>query len=218
MDIVQQEASLPAYEGVRVLVPDYMAEIVTTLSHLARQSPQINQRSGVSVRMSVTNFEALVANALRRTLRQGEADVVPRVCDLDALAASTSGKVEFETLDEGRESEILDHLVRAATLAVFKAAVPPDTHRAIVDAFDDGIVARTGDDVSVAEIAALADQVPSLKAAVDAVLADEDIEASPGVVASVVEFVLEGLHLSKRLNKDRIRDGGGQKAQYRKRS
>ena len=102
---------------MRVTVPDYMAEIVTTLSHLARQSPQINQRSGVSVRMSVTNFEALVANALRRTLRQGDADVVPRICDLDALAASTSGKVEFETLDEGREAEILDHLVRAATLA-----------------------------------------------------------------------------------------------------
>ncbi len=103
-------------------------------------------------------------------------------------------------------------------LAVFKAAVATETHRAVVDAFDEGVIASAGDDVSVAEIAGLVDQVPPLKAAVDAVLADEDIEASPGVVASVVEFVLEGLHLSKRLNKDRSRDGGGQKAQYRKRS
>lgn len=217
MDIVEQEASLPAYEGLRVAVPDFMTEIVATISQLARHSPQINQRSGVSVRMSVTNYEALVASALRRTLRHGGADVVPRVSDLDALAASTAGKVEFETLDEGRESEILDHLIRAATLAVFKAAVPPETHRAVVDAFEEGAVARTGDDIAVDEIAALAASVPALAAPVEALLADEDADRTPALVASAVELVLEGLHLSKRLNKDANRDTGGKRAQYRRR-
>ncbi len=216
MDIIEQEASLPAYEGLRVTVPDFLVEVVATLSQLARQSPQINQRSGVSVRMSVTNLEALVASALRRTLRQGGADVVPRICDLDALAATTSGKVEFETLDEGREAEILEHLIRAATLNVFKSAVPGDTHRAIVDAFEEGVVARTGDDVDGREIASLATQIAPLKVAVDALLADEDLDITPEVVASAVEFVLEGLHLSKRLNKDRSRDDGVHRAQYRR--
>ena len=63
---------------------------------LARQSPHVNQRSGVSVRLSVSNYEVLAANALRRALRAGERDVVPRVSDLEALAASTSGKIEIE--------------------------------------------------------------------------------------------------------------------------
>src|SRR4051794_18624385 len=95
MAIAEQEATPFAVEGVRVSVPEFMTEIVATLSHLARESPHINQRSGVSVRLTVSNHETMVANATRRALRLGERDVVPRVSDLDALAASTAGKVEI---------------------------------------------------------------------------------------------------------------------------
>ena len=94
--------------------PPFMAEIVGTLSHLARQSPNINQRSGVSVRLSIANYETLVANAARRALRLGEKDVVPRVSDLEALVSSTSGKVEIETLEEGRDGQVVDRLLKAA--------------------------------------------------------------------------------------------------------
>ena len=109
-----------------------MTEIVATLSHLARESPHINQRSGVSVRLTVSNNEMLVANAIRRALRHGERDVSPRVSDLDALAASTMGKVEIEALDDGRDEQIAEHLVRAAMLTVFKSAVDPGGLRDIV--------------------------------------------------------------------------------------
>jgi len=202
MEIVAQEAHLPEPEDLPVRVPDFMVEIVATLSQLARQSPHVNQRSGVSVRLSVANLEALVANALRRTLRQGGVEVVPRVSDLDALAASTAGKVEFETADDGRDREILEHLMKAAVLSVFKDAVPPDTHRAVLDAFEQGVTADAGEDVADTDFLQLLEAVPALARPVEALMDGEDDAPSPGMVAAGVEFVLEGLHLAKRLNKD----------------
>jgi magnesium chelatase subunit I len=93
MDIVDQEAHVVAPDGMRVNVPPFMSEIVAEMSHQARRSPHINQRSGVSVRMSVANYETLVANASRRALRNGEDEIVPRVSDLESLVTSTAGKL-----------------------------------------------------------------------------------------------------------------------------
>jgi magnesium chelatase subunit I len=212
--IMEQEATVPTGDGVSVVVPSFMGEIIATVSQLARQSNHINQRSGVSVRLSVANYETLVANATRRTLRSGETIVAPRVSDLDSLTSSSIGKVEFETLDDGREGEILDHLVRAAVLSVFKSLVPPESHRAVVEAFDGGTTVRAGEDISSAEYVALLQQLPALQVPVRALLDDEDDKESPSVVASAVELVLEGLHLSKRLNKE----ASGGRSQYRARA
>ena len=206
--IIEQEADtallegVGANEGVDLTVPSFMTEIVASVTHAARRSHQIAQRSGVSVRLSISNFEIMVANSVRRALRAGEAAAVPRIVDLEALPASTSGKVEIETLDEGRDGEILAGLVKAGVLQVFKDRVPPDTHRAVVDAFEGELVVDTGEDVTDAAYVALVEKVPALSAPVQALLADEDDPASPAMVASACELVLEGLHLAKRLNKD----------------
>jgi magnesium chelatase subunit I len=212
--IMEQEATVPVGDGVSIVVPGFMGEIIATISQLARQSNHINQRSGVSVRLSVANYETLIANATRRTLRAGETVVAPRVSDLDALGASSIGKVEFETLDDGRESEILDHIVRNAVLNVFKQSVPPESHRAVVEAFEGGVTVRAGDDISAGEYVSLLQSMPALQVPVRAVLEDDDDRESPAVVASAVELVLEGLHLSKRLNKEAT----GGRAQYRARA
>ena len=211
--IVEQEARPLDVDGVRVSVPDYMSELVATLTHLARESSHVNQRSGVSVRLSVANQEVLVANATRRALRQGERDVSPRVSDLDALAASTMGKIEIETLEDGREEQIAEHLLRSAVLTVFKRRVPPASLREVVVAFEEGATVSTGDDVAAAELARLVEDVPALREPVAALAGGDE---SPAALASAVELVLEGLHLSKRLNKDALASGGG--ATYRSRS
>jgi magnesium chelatase subunit I len=199
LDIVRQEARSPSIGDVDVRVPDYLSETIATLSHLARASTHINQRSGVSVRMSVSNQEALAANAVRRGLRAGERVVVPRIDDLEALAASSGGKIEIETLDEGREGAVFENLVKGAVLTVFKQRVPPDRIRDVVEAFEEGAVVHTGGDVPSAEVAALVEQVPALRRPVAELTGGDE---SPAAVAAAVEFVLEGLHLSKRLNKD----------------
>ena len=199
MEIARQEARSLSVGEVTVQVPEYLEAVVATFSHLARASNQVNQRSGVSVRLSVSNLEVLGANALRRGLRGGERQVVPRVCDLEALAASIGGKIEIESVEEGREGAILENLVRGAVLAVYKERISPDQVRDVVSAFEEGIVAHTGEDVASLDEARLVEQVPALRAPVLALTGGDE---SPAAVAAAVEFVLEGLHLSKRLNKD----------------
>jgi magnesium chelatase subunit I len=209
--IMRQEARPASVGDVQVNVPDYLERVIATFSQMARSSNQVNQRSGVSVRLSVSNLEVLGANALRRGLRVGERSVVPRVCDLDALAASSSGKIEIESLEEGRDGVILENLVKGAVLTVYKERVTPDQVRDVIAAFEEGIVAHTGEDISSVDEAHLVEQIPALRAAV---LSLTNGDESPSAVAAAVEFVLEGLHLSKRLNKDATSAG----ATYRSRS
>jgi magnesium chelatase subunit I len=208
--IMQQEARPLSAAGVTVRTPGYLAEVVATFSHLARASSHINQRSGVSVRLSVANFEVLGANAIRRALRHGEHEVVPRVSDMEALAASTMGKVEIESIEDGREGVIIENLLKQAVLTVFKDRVDVTRLRDVVSAFDSGTVAHTGEDVPSTAAVDLLAQVPGLAEPVRELTEGDE---SPASVAAAVEFVLEGLHLSKRLNKD----AAGARATYRAR-
>ncbi len=210
MTIMRQEARPATVGDIIVAVPGYLERVVATFSQLARSSNQVNQRSGVSVRLSVSNVEVLGANALRRGLRAGEKFVVPRVSDLGALAASTSGKVEIESLEEGREGVILENLIKASVLTVFKEVVSLEQVRDVVAAFEEGVVAHTGEDIPSVDLAALLGEVPAMQAAVLGLTGGDE---SPASVAAAVEFVLEGLHLSKRLNKDGATSGSG--ATYR---
>ena len=205
--IARQEAAPFDVDGVRVSVPDYMSEIVATISHLARQSPHVNQASGVSVRLTVSNEETLVANAIRRSLHLGERDVVPRVSDLDALVSSTAGKVEIEAIEEGRDAQIVEQIMKGAVLTVFKERFEVGDLREVLDAFEGGTVVNAGEDVTADDYVALVAQIPALREAVRTLTDDE----SPAAVAGAVELVLEGLHLSKRLNKEAV----GARATYR---
>jgi magnesium chelatase subunit I len=210
MNIVRQEARTSSIGSVVVTWPSFMEEIVTTVSHIARASSHVNQRSGVSVRLSVSNYETLAANAVRRALRMGETQVAPRVSDLASLAASTAGKVEFETTEDGRESAILENIVKTAVLQVFKQRVTGEKIREVIEAFDGGVVLHAGEDVESVAYGAMFTDIPALRELVTQIVG---VDATPAVVASAVEFVLEGLHLSKRLNKDST----GSRATYRSR-
>jgi len=211
MHIVRQEARTSSIGDVVVQWPEFMEEIISTISHTARASTHVSQRSGVSVRLSVSNYETLAANAVRRALRVGETQVAPRVSDLVALAASTAGKIEIESMEEGRESIILENIVKASVLQVFKQRVTSEKIRDVLAAFDEGVVAHAGEDVSSSDYIELFATVPALRDLVG-LLAPAD--ASQATQASAVEFVLEGLHLSKRLNKD----SSGSRSTYRSRT
>ena len=199
MQIIRQEARPSTIGDVAVHYPAFMEEIVAEISHLARANANVSQRSGVSVRVSVSNHELLAANAVRRGLRAGETVVAPRVSDLDALVASTAGKIEIESVDDGREGAVFEQLLRGAVLQVFKRRVSGDKTKEIVAAFEAGAVANTGEDVTSTDLLEFAKQVPDLRTLAVKI---GDGDESPAAIASAVEFVLEGLHLAKRLNKD----------------
>ena len=201
MDIVEQEASIPAVGELDVSVPNFMTRVIAVLTHEARNSPHLNQRSGVSVRMSVTNQEAMVANSVRRALRNKEKEAVPRISDLNALIAATAGKVEIESLDEDRDSEIVNQLLNEAVLNVFRDLVPTELHQPIVEAFENLEGISTGEDVVSDDYESVVNSdLPALKPAVQAVLEGSNSNGS-AMTSRPVELILVWLNLSKRLNK-----------------
>lgn len=206
MAIADQEANIPD----DVVIPEFMKEIIATITHAARGSAHINQLSGVSVRLTISNLETLAAAATRRCLTNGDDQIVPRVCDLDALIASTAGKIEVDALEEGRDAEVIDHLMRSAILTGFKQNVAIESIRAVVQGFEGEVVVSTGYDVSAADYGNVLDSSAALAASVESLVGED---ATAGERASALELVLEGLHLSKRLNKD----ASGNRSAYRSR-
>ena len=200
----------PTDDQPAVAVPAFMEEVLAELTHLARRSPEISQRSGVSVRVTVANAEVLEAAALRRAVRLGEAVAAPRVSDLGAVIASTVGKIELESVgDESPEERVVERLITKALFATFGRRVSIDDLDDVVLAFDDGLVLEAGDRVASRDYVRWAHEVPGLFEAVRGLGAFDvtDGAEEPAVVASAVEFLLEGLHLSRRINKDRAAVG-----------
>ena len=212
MSIVRQEKQrFEMTDGApTVVVPPFMEEVVAELTHLARRSPEISQRSGVSVRVSVANMEVLEATALKRAVRLGESLASPRVSDLGAVVASTVGKVELESVgDETPEERVVERLITKALYATFTRRVTLDDLDAVVEAFEEGFIVETGERTPSRDYVAWAREVPGLREAVrDLGTFDvTDGAEEPAVVASAVEFLLEGLHLARRLNKERVAGG-----------
>jgi magnesium chelatase subunit I len=205
--IMDQERMRFDDDEFRINVPQFMKEIVAEVSRLARRSPDINQRSGVSVRASIANYESLLANAQRRSISVGEQEVVPRVADLHYVIPAIAGKVEFETVEDGKEEQILDKLIQGAVLAVFNRYYSVSDFDDVVTRFKAGISVEVGDMMPSANYERVVKQVDGLAEHV----AKVEPKSSAPVTASVVEFILDGLHLNKRLNKDRV----GPKVHYR---
>jgi magnesium chelatase subunit I len=202
---MEQEGQIFEADGFEVIVPDYMKEIVAEITRLARRSPDVNQRSGVSVRASVANYEAMLANALRRAIRLGETEVVPRVSDLPFVIPALQGKVELETVEDGKDQQIIERLIHGGVVAVFNRVCGDAAVEPVIEAFKSGISVETGEAQPVDDYQKLLKNIDGLDLAIREVIGED---TRPAVQASAVEFVLEGLHLNKRLNKDSLAGSG----------
>jgi len=196
--IMEQEAR-GWTSDVPVRVPVYLEEVLAAFTAELRRSPHVNHRSGVSVRYSIGNLETLSAAAIRRAARTGEAEAVPRVCDLPAVVEAGLGRVEFDTIEEGREEEILSRALKTAELQAFRHRLSGFDFQPILSRFAQGFEAETSDLLPAAELLSQFGELPGLSKLLQRLGVEEE---SPGVAASAVEFALEGLHLSRRLNKD----------------
>ena len=201
--LIRQEAVLgwPGSAHAAPIVPGHLLEIVARFTRLVRDSAQVDQRSGVSARFAVAAAETVAASAVRRAAVTGEPQAVARVCDLPSVVPASRGKVEFEAAEEGRELEVLAHLLRKATADTFRARLAGLDLSGLQGRFDEGATVETGDLVPASALLDRLGAVPGLAA----LLARLDIEQeSPGLAAAAVEFALEGLHLNRRLAKDAV--------------
>lgn len=198
--VMEQEQTKMDIAGFRQNVPAFMQHIIAEITQLARQSPDISQRSGVSVRATIANYEAMLANALRRAITTGEKEIVPRVSDLPFIMPSTQGKVEFEAMEEGHEDKIIYRLFEDAIRAVFARFADVQQLESLALEFTDGMNVTTGESVASTEYAAILTKVSGLTDLVTKLTQTE----SPAEQASAIEFVLEGLHLNQLLNKEQV--------------
>ncbi|MGD1277393.1 MAG: sigma 54-interacting transcriptional regulator [Tepidisphaeraceae bacterium] len=200
---LQRDGESASPSGVKVEVPCYMNEIVEEMVRLARASPHVSQASGVSVRTSIANMETVVSNAERRGVCTGEKRVVPRVCDLNNLVASCRGKIEMTLAEEeGAEDKLIRSLAGEAVKTVFDRYDDVDAHDDISEQFKGNLTFPAGDDLSAEEFVANMNQIKGLPQAAAALAREMQLSASdPAILASMGEFLLEGLYVNNRLSK-----------------
>ncbi len=197
--IMEQEAAPMSERSQAVRVPQFMKEILGHMTFEARKSNEINQSSGVSVRVTINNYESLISNAEKRTLRLKEGEVVPRISDLHSILASTSGKIEMEYVGEDKkEDDLVEKLVNRAILKVFDQYFTVNSLQKVVDYFNSGWGVEVSDVMPSQDYLEGIKEISGLKESIRTLGPME----SPALMASATEFVLEGLHLHQKLNKE----------------
>ena len=204
--LIRQEAEI-AWRGADrgADLPDHLIEVIARFARLVRASPAIDSRSGVSARFAIAGAESAAASAVRRAALAGEQQPVARICDLPATVSTLRGKVEFEVSEEGREAEVLEHLLRRATSETFRAHLGSADLSGLLATFEAGGTVESGDLVPAADLLARVGEVPGLARIMHRLGMDGN--ESPGHAAAAIEFALEGLYLMRRLSKDTV-DGG----------
>jgi magnesium chelatase subunit I len=204
--VVTQEALVDwGEDAVSAALPEHLVEVIARFTRHVRESPAVDARSGVSARFAVSAAETVAASAVRRAALTGEEVPVARVADLPAIVPAVQGKVEFEASEEGREADILDHLLRRAVADTFRSRLGGLDLAPLVDMFNEGATVETGELVPATDLLARLGTVPGLGRILTALGIDEGAEI-PGLAAAGLEFTLEGLYLLRRLSKDELPD------------
>jgi magnesium chelatase subunit I len=198
--IMEQEAVYPPRNGIEVRIPQFLKDILAQITFEARGSNEINQSSGVSVRVTINNFESALSNAEKRAIRNGENEIVPRLSDLHSLYASTAGKIELEYVGEDKkEEDLVERLINRAVLKVFDRYLKLDDLKRVIAYFEQGWGVEVSDSAPSSEYMEPLREVTGLREAIAALGPFE----TPGLMAAASEFIFEGLHLHQKLNKDR---------------
>ncbi|WP_148614309.1 magnesium chelatase [Nocardioides rubriscoriae] len=192
--VIRQEADLVAE------VPDYLVEILARFTRQLRDSSAVDQRSGVSARFAIAGAETIAAAAIHRATVQGEDEAVARVVDLETAVEVLGGKIEFETGEEGREDEILTHLLRTAVAETVRAHFRGLDFALLVDKIEAGAMVTTGEQVTARDF------LTGLPVLGESELYDQVCErlgaTNDGQRAGAIELALEGLYLARKIGKD----------------
>src|ERR1700729_2670067 len=204
--LIGQESRI-TWDGAEpdAVLPAHLVQVIARFTRLVRASPAIDARSGVSARFAIAAAEAVAASAVRRAAISGEDQPVARVCDLPSTITTLRGKVEFEVSEEGREQEVLDHLLRRATAETFRATLGSADLSGLLTRFAEGGAVETSDLLAATDLLHRIGEVQGLAKIMERLHMDGG--ESFGEAAAALEFAMEGLYLMRRLSKD-VLDGG----------
>lgn len=199
--------------GADVVVPTFLKEVVEEVSRLARSSPHVNQASGVSVRMSIANYENLVSNAERRAIHSGESATIARPTDLAYSASSARGKLELAMTEEsGEEDRLIERLVEEAIKEVFDQHFKPQQFQAVVEHFESGNRLKLAEDATSAEVLEKLGEIRGFRKVLERAAGELSPSGAPKgleseLLVSVAELILDGLYAHNRINKKARRSG-----------
>ena len=199
IEITEQEATIELDGEFPVAVPYFMREIVEQISIVARRSKYVDQQSGVSARLSIANYRAMVASARQRSAVLGEKPAVPRISDLGHVYSSSLGKLELDMMSSHQMSErqVLDAIVAEAIRDVFDEYVERHGLDEIAEIFSRGVKVEVGDLLPSSQYVERLKRVPPAWEKAFEVNASSD----PAMRASCVEFILAGLYASDRISR-----------------
>jgi magnesium chelatase subunit I len=196
--IMETERKLFKDSEIEIYVPRFIKDIIAEVTHLARKSPDINQSSGVSVRVSIANYETVISNAVRRAAILREKVAVPRISDLTYIHSSTDGKIEMEgSFDDAKGPNIFDTLIAKAIQKVFNHYCSLNALEPVVELFQKGLNVEVSDMLHNQFYLDVLKKIPGIERSFKTLGENQ----SPDITASALEFILEGLYLNKRISK-----------------
>ena len=202
IEIMEQEVRSPGLDGLQTHTPQFIKEILAEMTFQARSSPEISQHSGVSCRVSIRSYESIMGSALRRCIELDEKKAVPRITDIESTYPAILGKLELEyEVAERNDGEIMENLTSRAIKVVFDEHFKIEDLSYIVDSFQNGAEAEVSRFLSSEEYMDGYEVIPGIRKAIQT-LVDPD---SPPEASSAMEFILEGLHLSNKLNRQVVK-------------
>ncbi len=198
MEIMDQESRDMSFGEIKVEVPDFIKGILAEITFQARSSPEVSQHSGVSCRASIRSNESIMGSALRRCIEFDESKAVPRITDLESAFPAIVGKLELEYEATGNEDELVEDLARRAVKVVFDEHFNLEDLASIVESFDNGMGAEVSQLFPSEDYMDGLKVIPGMKAAVETLVNPDN----PPEASAAIEFILEGLHLSNKLNRE----------------
>lgn len=221
--ITESQSWLKRHHDKDIIIPYYMKEIIETTAHEARKSEFVEQKSGVSARMTISAMENLISNAERRAIINGENIIFPRITDLNALLPGMTGKIElvFEGEQEG-PVKVSRALIGKSIREIFKKYFPDplqkkrrqteqkeqaasaDPYAEIVKWFESGNFLELSDDMKFDDYFNSLKRVDGLEKTVKKYVKTVENEYE---LASLMEFMLDGLHNNSKIAKDEMEDG-----------
>jgi len=199
IQIMDQEIKPAGINGITIETPDFIKEILAQITFNARKSADVNQHSGVSCRVSIRSYEAVIGNALKRSLLAGEKTAAPRITDIESAFPAIMGKLELEyEIPDAGYLEILENLAKEAVKIVFDEHFEIQDLAPIVESFENGMAAEISRDQASADYMDGFQVINGLRDAVSTLVNPDN----PAMAASAIEFILEGLHLSNKLNRE----------------
>lgn len=212
MEITRQEAWQERESGIKIHIPKLFREIIEKAAFEARESEYVDQKSGVSTRMTITALEQVVSSAERRAILNDEKLTSVRIADLYHMVPALTGKIElvYEGEQEGAIS-VAKHILGKAISKIFKVHFPDpqskaeeqkSVYKTITDWFADGNEINITDTLSNKEYEHALKGVEGLEDLVNTY--SKEIPKDEKFIW--MDFVLEALHQNSMLSKQDLDD------------